>query len=264
MSQVLCCKCGAEYPIKLFEAVGTGLPIIVCPSCGLVHTVDFQTGKTAPDDDLVHIPQVELKSYYYTGVDYDGSGNDSAIGNDADPIVNQGQAVSDWPVADQFWVGFLLYDVACNQTPDTSTTITLLVRKDGGNWETLAASDLAPPGTSNMVYTDLTPPGADWYAATTGGECSTTNETEGVAQDNSDNLATGTASGNVYRKEFWFAIDPSGAAAGSLYEFAIYDSQGEIATVGTPYVLDANVTMASVGALEIDVSDAMSNKQTLD
>ena len=264
MAQVLCCKCGAEYPLKLFQAFDVSLPVIVCPNCGLVHTVDFQTGKTAPDDNLIHIPQVKLKNYYYSGVDYDGGGNDSAIGNDANPIVSQGQAVSDWATSDYFWVGFLLYDIACNQTPSTSFTVTLLVRKDGGAWQSLAASDLAAPGTGNMVYTDLTPPNADWYAATKGGECSTTDETDGVAQDNGDNLASGIATDDAYRKEVWFAIDPAGASAGSLYEFSIYDSQSLIGTVGSPYLLDASVTIVAIGALTIDVSDGLTNKETLD
>jgi hypothetical protein len=264
MSQVLCCKCGAEYPVKLFEAIGIGLPIIVCPNCGLVHTVDFQTGKIAPDDDLIHIPQVELKSYYYNGVDYDGGGNDSEVGSNASPPVSQGVDVVDWDTGDYFWVGFLLYDIACNQTPTTSMTVTLLVRKDGGIWETLAASDLALPGTGNMAYTDLTPPNTAWFSSTKGGECSTTDEADGVAQDNGDNLATGVATDDAYRKEFWFAIDPSGASAGGLYEFAIYDSQSLIGTAGSPHVLDASVTIASIGALTIDVSDGLTNIETLD
>jgi hypothetical protein len=229
-----------------------------------VHTVDFQTAKIKP---VIGIEQIRLMNDYYDTVCVDGSGYDGKIGSDVASPVSQGVTVANWDTADYFWVGFVLtnYNLGeCNKDVDTSSNVTLRVRKDGGSWTTLAASDLAPPGAGNMVVTDLTPASGIWFTGDTS-SCCANEESVGVAADNSDTLATGIGTAVNYRCEFWFAIDPSGAAAGSLYEFAIWDSQGEFGTEGTPHILDVNVTMASGAApLTIDVSDAMTNTQTLD
>ena len=254
MTQVTCCKCNTEYPLQLKEAAESRLPVIQCPNCGLVHTVEFHTEEILPGLEL---KTIRLFDYYYSEVSYQTGPLDGAIGSDADPPVKQGVAVTDWVKTNKFWLGVCLAEVGCNKTVDTSQNITLRWKKGaGGAWTTLAATgELKWAGTGNMVLTDLTPANAKAWVAQTE-SCALEPSADMVAQDASASLATGVGTGN-YSKEFWWAIDPAGAVDGQIYYFAIYDAQSGIGTEGSPYQLDASLTIYQAPPTEKTVTGSL-------
>ena len=163
----------------------------------------------------------------------------SRIGSNASPPSDQGEDPTGWSSSNKFWVGVR---VRCTNSTKTTTTsnITLRWRVDSGGWVTLASSgELKYPGTGNMVYTDLTPPNSAWFCGAI--DCGLTDCTDGIAQDNGAGIS---ASLDACELELWWAIDPAGMV-GSLYEFAIYDDNGEFGTESSPTVLSASVTAAA-------------------
>jgi len=196
-----------------------------------------------------------MGTYYWDSVCNDGT-YDGKIGSDANPPASLGVDRTGHSLSAYFWVGFMAtyYNAgACNKGINASSQITILVRKDGGSWENLATSELAAPGTGSMVFTDLTPANANWFTGDTS-LCCGTNEANGVAQDNGGTLTSGTGTNKAYRREFWFAFDPAGATGGSTYEFAVYDDNSALGTVGSPHVLDCSVTMA-VAPVDLVMTD---------
>jgi len=241
MTQVSCCKCGTEYPLQLREAVGSRFPVIQCPNCGLVHTVDFQTEKILPG---IELKTIRLLSYYYSELSADGSGVQGAIGSDENPPVKQSEDETSWATSSKFWIGIGVSEAGCNKTVDTNATFSLRYREDGGSWQDLGTGNLAVAGTGNMNYTDLSPPNADCWVAQAASCGGSIEPGDHVAQDNSRDLSSGVGTGN-YVKELWWACDPASVPAGTLLEFGVYDSQGNIGTSGSPALLDCSITIAA-------------------
>jgi len=200
VSNVLCCKCGVEYPLKLYEAVGAKLPVTQCPNCGVVHTAKFDIEDLQPGKPL---DLLKLLNYYYSELSSDGTYS-GAVGSDASPPVKQaspGGDVTGWDRASYFWVGIAASEIGCNKTVNTSQNLYLRYRIDGGAWTDLGTGTLVPSGTGNMQYTDLSPPNADAWVAQNNSCGDGLEPGDQVAQDNSNVLAAGTGTGN-YTKEF--------------------------------------------------------------
>jgi hypothetical protein len=257
MSQILCCECRYVYPIKLFEAVGTGLPITVCPNCGLVHTVDFQTEDISLDDnDLIHIPQQRLKDWILDTYCGSAIGEDAAAGSQ-----NESEAKSDWDTGDKFWVAVKVHCAPGGKNP-VASDFSLQWQEQGGSWADLgAAGELKYAGDDNMVITDETL--ANTYTIVAAACEAAVSDPMYLTDDLMTSVSVDIASSDT-EVELWWAIDPAGAVAGKTYEFGIFDSRGEIGTSGTPQLIASTITIVAVGALEIDVSDSLTNIETLD
>ena len=180
-----------------------------------------------------------MANYLYDEVSSDGT-YEGAVGSDANPPVKLGVAAVVRETTEKFWVGVTLAELGCNKTVNVSKTLYLRYRENGGSWQDLGSGNLAVAGTGNMAYTDLSPPNADAWVAQNNSCGSGLEPGDQVAQDNSNNLATGTGTGD-YTKEFWFACNPTSVAQNTKLEFAIYDSTSVIGTSASPYLLDITI-----------------------
>lgn len=265
MTQVRCCKCNTLYSIKLFEIATSGLPIIVCPQCGMVHTVKFDTVDHLPSKSPIE--EIKLGTYYPNIIGTDGVNNAHVSADLATPAKHASSpTLTDWVKTNKIWIGIKVGCNNCTKTP-VSVTGTLQVRRGaGGTWYNLGANtggnSLDWPGTGNMNYTTLTPPNGIWWTANDTGLCNT-NRANGVAQDNSASLTVPALAADE-KVELWWAVDLQYGDAGQTYYFGAYDSHGDWGTAGSPAVLAVTITLATVASLTIDVSDGLSNKETLD
>jgi hypothetical protein len=173
---------------------------------------------------------VRLKDYYINAI------CDSKIGTDvASPV---GSAHYNTPVTNLFWVGLRAWNNAAKDP--LSTTFTLDWQKDGGSWNTLAATgELKWAGVGNMVVTDYTPATGIFFCTSCGG-----NAVDGAMHDAAAAVTLDIATDDD--SEWWWAIDPAGASAFSSYAFRVNDNRGQFTntvlacTVGITGTLTVN------------------------
>ncbi len=245
MTQVRCCKCGCKYPLQLFRAIGEKLPLIECPACGLVHTVNFETAKVVA---LEPIEEIKLKDYYLNAICSSAFAGDVSSGN---WYLNTWGTLTDWDPADKAWIGVGLYENA-GKDPVVSTINILWKKGVGGSWTALGTTgEVKQAGSGNMVHTGE-------YAI-----CGVTFLTQcytcvGNIQtiDDASSVVTANVGANQ-QAEVMFALDFADSTPGTTYYFAIYDNFGQIGTVGSPAQLSATATMAEEAAIEITESDAV-------
>jgi hypothetical protein len=192
-------------------------------------------------------------TYYVDAVGDDGVDNAHVSADLATPAKHANSpTLAIWDLNDMIWVGIKLSCSNCGKTT-VPTTVTLEVKKDAGSWLTLVASECAMAGTANMNYTDLTPPNTAWFTANNTGLC-LNDATDGYAHDSqAAQLVQVSTKGD--RFEVWWAIDLSGCASGSTYYFGVWDSQGNIGTVGSPLQLAVSVDVVSAG-IDLVVNNA--------
>ncbi|MHC4310875.1 MAG: hypothetical protein ACYSW3_00205 [Planctomycetota bacterium] len=220
MTQFRCCKCDTLYPFILFGNDEGELPLIKCPECGEVHTVEVQTSNAIPVDPL---DELRAKDYYINVI------CDSRIGTDVASPVGVEDPVGQLTTS-KFWVGLRAWNNAGKEP--ISTTFTLDWQRDSAGWNTLAATgELKWAGNNNMVVTDPTPATGIFFCSSCGGT-----PEDGAAVDDSAACALDISSGGD--SEWWWGIDPAGATAGSTYTFRVNDNRGQF----TNTLLAASIT----------------------
>jgi len=191
-----------------------------------------------------------MGTYYLNTLGTDGTYNAHVSADLSTPAKHASSPdLTDWAKGNKIWIGIKLSCNNCTKNP-IAETLYLEVRKDGGSWLSLALSDLAPPGSGQMQYTDMTPPNSAWWTANDTGLCGT-NKADGGATDTGDSVVIDVTTDE--KAEAWWAIDFAGAADSSLYEFGFYDASGNHGSAGSPTVLDVSVTMAE-GAVDRNIN----------
>jgi hypothetical protein len=232
--------------MALFVGRGTDLPLIKCPGCGLVHTVDFQEARFQAVGEL---NELRLKDYYLDTI------CDSELADDSSPPDNPAEDKTVSP-GTYVWLGIRVWNSA-SRNP-IAATLTLRVRQNSGSWYDLGggtqAQSLGSPGTGNMQWTDLTPANTNWFCQTA---CGGTLETDGVAEDNDAVLTVDVQ--EDYESECWWAIDTTGGSG--VYTFSINDTNGQFADASP--LLDSAITV-QVTPLTKNVSESLSIATGLD
>ncbi|MCK5602102.1 hypothetical protein KAR91_09540 [Candidatus Pacearchaeota archaeon] len=155
--------------------------------------------------------------------------------NNSDPYANCDTEAPDFDVANKFCLETQLwYGAACNKDI-ASTALILQVQKDGGAWESLAASDLVAYDCSGL--TEGNPQ--------TSSNCSDPSAVEcGSGFGNGVQCTDGAISHSI-TKEYYsnvvWGLDPASCAGGSAYRFRVYDDTNSTVVPGT---VSAFITIA--------------------
>ena len=202
-----CCKCGKQYEFVPYESDLT-LPVIVCPYCGLRHTVTFE----AVDDSSLIVP-TELKLATRPPVLIASRIlNASRVAQAADDT-----DVTGWKKANEFIVVFQLDE---EKGPWTAA-YKLQWKVAGGTYADLAATGAIKWGTVTDLVNGNAVVIGEKACTATGGAGSTWQdgwEVEGASISSSIELA------DECYTEIWFACNSGDAENGAQYYFQIYDA----------------------------------------
>ena len=93
--KITCCKCNQVYPFKPYESREHDA-VIMCPYCGEIHSVQFESIKSDVILPIKELTQIRLATYYYISDMYSGMRYANASGvdqsnNDNANISNRGR-----------------------------------------------------------------------------------------------------------------------------------------------------------------------------
>jgi len=242
--RVTCCKCHKDYQFKLYESEEYNRPYLVCPHCDFKHLIDFIPVNTEQDSaSKKEVTDLDLGTYYVTVWDivYRDFSTESSL---QETVQNTHAYVR---AGSRVCVGILLYADKSDFTRSyqlywSDQTDSSAFTSVTGTGEIILGTGtaLVNGATVTSQYSRVTyPSGTTWQ--------------NGIEREGANQITDFTLY-SAYRTEFRWAIDTTGADAGHIYEFELYDvdyTQG--LPVGT-YNNLLYVTSATSGSPSVSAS----------